>query len=252
MGNEDPAVLLGLMRDVYRSARTFRDKGKIRKVTLSEEERDEVTFNYDICFERGGNIRLDHRRQDPSSRDGPGKDFVIWGKGRTVKVFTRDEVTETPLRNAISSLTFLKNPILPLMVGLLMPGEFHFEKLITSLRDLAYGGMEQVGSHPCHRMVGYTDDDRHMRFSLLLDQESSLIRKFVEHKTFGPSRAELKAADTDARLHAIGVPQQLRPPFKKARHHHFVVEKTIRLEPVIDQPIDPRLFDFKPPRRSRA
>jgi hypothetical protein len=124
---------------------------------------------------------------------------------------------------------------------LLLPEEL---RLRYVLQDPILEGEEAVSGSRCHRVAGLFGKEK---MTLWIDAESGLLRQTFRRHHFGMETQEREAEIQDARLRAAGISDELRPSIvRSVPGKSFDTETTITFEPVLNEPVVPSMFEYRP------
>lgn len=220
---KSPEDVLRAVRAKYLAAKTYRDEG-IVKIDFKTKTPHFSDRPFSMAFERGGRFLWTFHEAGPPGRP-PQRRYVVWSNDQVAFKSRWDidrELREhDSFDHAMAGPTGVSggsaNAVIPLLRGAGMP-PYWPEKPV-------HAGTEQVDGVECQVLKG--ESTHGAKVSMWIDGEFA-IRKVFEIQEIDP--ADLPP-----------------PPEGPNLKDKFIVETTIEMRPVFDQPIADEAFKFEVP-----
>jgi hypothetical protein len=232
------AELLKRMADVYASMQTYADCGIVNThLTVGNDSRV-VRKPFATWFERPGRFLFKFQTEEKGHLR-----VIHRNGGCTSLIEGGEEVEDLGLNMAVGAMTGISSGSSHTIPRLLMPSEVGGWSL-ENIEAASKQGEQDVDGVLCHIIVGRHHDKHEVK--LWLEDHNFMIRQISEQSHFGHDR---DLAIRDARLRAAGIPESLRPAFKRERAIDFEATTTTIYKPQKNPSLDLSVFELRSAKR---
>ena len=255
--------LVQRVASLYGSCRTYQDTGEATR-TIRWEEPAQVRkccARFKTAFVRPDRFLFENRSL-PDDADPKGPTDVLWtdasGASRAWSVFgtrffgessSEPSMRKTLVRDiaALVSVSLGASTFVPWLLRLADPCPSPLPNPLTA-RSL---GVAEHDGRLCDRIE---DMRRAERIVVWVERGTDHVLKVASIETFDDAYYDRFVQEYRQALSSMPPEDPTRPSLEKilgdVRRDNFRSEKTILLRPTLDRPVDPAIFDFRPPTGS--